>query len=135
MKSLIITLILAFASAPLHPQVPDSSKYLVLDCSDFIARYKEADKAVVIDVREYADYRKMRIRGAVNIPKSDGYGIAADSLDKAKFLFIYCYAGVSSKKAAIFFYDKGFRKIYSLKGGFGRWRMMKMAVDRKRLKK
>jgi rhodanese-related sulfurtransferase len=115
--------------------VPDSSKYLVLDCRDFKARFKEAEKHVLIDIREYADYRKSRIKGAVNIPRSGGYDTEADSLDKESILFIYCYAGVSSKKAAIFFYNKGFRKIYSLKGGMMKWKRDRMPVERKKLRK
>jgi rhodanese-related sulfurtransferase len=118
--------------APSHPQEPDSSKYQVLDCRDFKAKYKESDKAVLIDVREYADFRKSRIRGAVNFPRSEGYEAAADILDKESALFIYCYAGVSSKKAAVFFFDKGFRKIYSLKGGMMKWKRDRMPVERRR---
>ncbi len=133
MKSILILLILSFSLVPLHPQEPDSSKFQVLDCRDFKARFKASDKAVLIDVRENADFRKSRIKGAINFPKSEGYDIAADSLDKGSALFIYCYAGVSSKKAAVFFYDKGFRKIYSLKGGMMKWKRDRMAVERKKL--
>jgi rhodanese-related sulfurtransferase len=132
MKHLLILVFFIIFLAPLRSQEPDSSKYQVLDCKEFISRYKESDKALLIDVREYADYRKSRIRGAVNMPRSVGYEAAADSLDKESALFIYCYAGVSSRRAAAFFYDKGFRKIYSLKGGMMRWRGEGMGVDRKR---
>ncbi len=88
----------------------------------------------MIDVRDYADYGKSRIRGAVNMPRSEGYEAAADSLDKESSLFIYCYAGVSSRRAAEFFYDKGFRKLYSLKGGMMRWKAQGMAVERRKRK-
>jgi rhodanese-related sulfurtransferase len=132
MKQLLIILLFIFCFASLRSQVPDSSKYQLLDCNEFISRYKESDKAVMIDVREYADYRKSRIRGAVNIPRSEGYEAAADSLDKESALCIYCYAGVSSRRAAAFFYDKGFRRIFSLKGGMMRWKGLRMPVVRRK---
>jgi thioredoxin 1 len=117
----------------LQGQVPDSLKYQSLEPASFQKKHNEEPWSILIDVREFADFRKSRIRGAVNIPSSGGYESAADSIDKERSLFIYCYAGVRSKKAALFFFDKGFRKLYSLKGGIMRWKKEGLPVVRKRI--
>ena len=119
----------------IYSQTPEPVKYQSLEPYDFHLQYLKADSALVIDVREYDDFRKSRIKDAINIPYTEGLDISADTLDKKDALFIYCYAGGRSQKAAAFFYEKGFRRLYSLKGGMGAWRADKMEIDRKKLKK
>jgi rhodanese-related sulfurtransferase len=134
MKAIFIIIItLSACSSFLQSQVPDSSKYQSLEPSSFQKRYQEEPYSILIDVREYSEFRKTRIKGAINIPFSGGFDAAGDSIDKERALFIYCYSGGRSKKAALSFYDKGFRKLYSLKGGIIRWKNERMPVVRKRL--
>lgn len=136
MKAIFIIIItLSTYSFLLQSQVPDSSRYQSLEPSSFQKKYQEEHNSILIDVREYSEFRKSRIKGASNIPFSGGYDTAGDSIEKERALFIYCYSGIRSKKAALSFYDKGFRKLYSLKGGIIRWKNEGMQVVRKRLKK
>jgi len=136
MKIYFLTpIFLLIFSITLPGQIPDSLKFKSLSVREFYKEYQQDKVALLIDVREYADYRKSRIKNAVNIPFTEGLDNAADTINKEKSLFIYCYAGGRSKKAALFFYDKGFRKLYSMKGGMIGWKAERMPVSRKKLKR
>jgi rhodanese-related sulfurtransferase len=118
--SILILLLISFIS--LRGQVPDSMKFRSLGPYDFHLQYLKDDSALLIDVREYFEIRKSRIKEAFYLPSSEGYDIASDTIDKRCSLFFYCYSGGRSKKAALYFYDKGFRKLYSLEGGIVAWK-------------
>jgi rhodanese-related sulfurtransferase len=136
MKNIILISFCIMAnSISLPGQVPDSLKFKSLSAQEFHEQYLHDKNALLLDVREYADYRKSRIKNAINIPFTKGLDSAADTISREKALFIYCYAGGRSKKSALFFYDKGFRKLYSLKGGMIGWKAAKMPVVRKKLKR
>ncbi|MCX6254571.1 MAG: rhodanese-like domain-containing protein [Bacteroidia bacterium] len=130
----IIVLILLFYS-PLTGQVPDSVKFISLRPNEFYQAYLKEDKAIFIDVREFFEFRKARLKGAVNIPSSGNLEMAADTIDKQSALFCYCASGYRSKKVARYFYDKGFCKVYSLEGGIMAWKKDGMPVERKRIKR
>lgn len=126
--SLIITCLSASA------QIPDSAKYQSLDPYYFHLQYLKEDPAMLIDVREYFEFKGNRIKDAINIPSSGNIDFAADSLDKNTDLFLYCSTGYRSKRVAELFYDKGFKKLYSLEGGIMAWKKDGYPVE-KRLKK
>ena len=133
--SISIFIYLLFNSFFLHGQVPDSLKYQSLDPKAFQQKYREEKNPLLLDVREFFEFRKSRIRGAINIPTGKGFEITADTISKDNPLFFYCYSGGRSKKAAIIFYDKGFRKLYNLKGGITLWKKEELPVVRKKIKK
>lgn len=132
--TLFIVFDLIFCSK-LSAQVPDSVKFKSLEPYNFHMVYLKADKSVLIDVREFFEYRVSRIKGALNIPSSANLDLAADTIDKQCTLFLYCTSGYRSKKVAGFLYDKGFSKLYSLDGGIVAWRKEKMPVVKKRVKR
>jgi rhodanese-related sulfurtransferase len=119
----------------LAAQVPDSLKFQSLTPDEFQKRYLADKNAILIDVREFFEFRRTRIKNAVNIPSSGNLELAADTLDKNASLFLYCYSGTRSRKAARVFYDKGFSKLYSLDGGITLWKKEGKRVDRRRIKK
>jgi thioredoxin 1 len=116
-------------------QTNDTIKFKSLPPYEFHLEYLKEDKAILIDVREFFEYKKSRLKDAVNIPSSGNIDFAADTLPKESSLFLYCTSGFRSKRVAIKLYDKGFRKLYSLDGGIVAWRKEKMPVDRKRATK
>jgi len=130
----IIIFILIFCS-PIPGQVPDSVKFKSLLPNDFYLTYLREDKAILIDVREFFEFRKVRLKYAINIPSSGKLEFAADTLDKRGALFLYCTTGYRSKRVALFFHNKGFNKLYSLDGGIVRWKKDGFPVVRKRIKK
>jgi rhodanese-related sulfurtransferase len=134
MKPLFIIIALSACSLFLQSQVPDSIKFQWLDPISFQQKLHQDDNSIIIDVREFFEFRKSRINGAINIPSMGGYNVPTDTISKAKTLFFYCFSGPRSKRAALFFYDRGFRKIYTLKGGIAQWRKDGLPVIKKRLK-
>ncbi len=43
--------------------------------------------------------------------------------DKDKPLIVYCYHGNSSQGAANYFFDQGYKEVYSMDGGYEAWRL------------
>jgi rhodanese-related sulfurtransferase len=129
----ILFLILAvtiFHSA--HGQA-DTLGYISLKPTEFKKAMENSKDFLLIDVREFFEYKKSRIKGAVNIPASGNMDIAADTIRKGKDLFLYCTSGFRSKKATKHFVGKGFAGIYSLEGGISGWRKEGLGVERKRI--
>jgi phage shock protein E len=116
-------------------QVPDSLKYISLKPSEFQKTMQTADKAILIDVREFFEYKKSRIDHAVNIPSSGNLDVPADTLDKEASLFLYCTSGFRSKRVAKHLFDKGLTKLYSLDGGINAWKKEGLPVNRKKIRK
>jgi rhodanese-related sulfurtransferase len=128
---ILLTLILPVSLAG---QVPDSLKYRSLPPHEFMSAYQKSDHALLIDVREYFEYRKSRIKDAINIPSMGNLNIPADTIGKNNYLFFYCTSGFRSKRVAKAFFDKGFTRCYSLDGGIVAWRKEKLPVENKRLR-
>jgi rhodanese-related sulfurtransferase len=134
LTSLIISLFLIL-SGTTKSQVPDSLKVRSLPPAEFLTAWQKSDKRMMIDVREFFEYRKSRLKDAVNMPSSGHLASAADTIDKSSDLFFYCTSGFRSKRVAKFFYEKGFPKVYSLDGGIIAWRKARMEVVKKRLRR
>lgn len=134
MKHFFIAIIL-FTALKLTAQVPDSLKVKLLRPKDFQTSFQNERNALLADVREFFEYRKARIKNAVNIPSSGDLRPAIDTVNKNRSLYLYCTSGFRSKRVGIKFYDKGFTNVYSLSGGINAWKKEGMAVDRKRVKK
>jgi rhodanese-related sulfurtransferase len=128
-------LILLFLCYRLTAQLPDSLKYQSLSPQEFQQKLTEVQNPILLDVREFFEFRKSRIKGAINIPTSGGFETAADTISADSPLFLYCYSGGRSKKAALYFYDNGFRKLYNLKGGITLWKKEGLTVVKKRLRR
>ena len=123
MKYLPLSLLMLTAIiAPLAVQEADTAKYVSLDPYYFHLEYLKDDSSLMLDVRMPFEFRGKRIRDAVNIPTSQEMETFTDTLSRSHSLFIYCYNGYRSRRAAEMFYDKGFRKVYNLEGGIVAWR-------------
>jgi rhodanese-related sulfurtransferase len=131
-----VLLILAFACTvfPISAQEADSLKYISLKPAGFRESYLKDKNALLIDVREYFEYKKSRIKGAVNIPSSGNIDIAADTLNNNRSLYLYCTSGFRAKKVAVRLADRGFGSVINLEGGIKRWKEDGMPVEKKRLK-
>jgi rhodanese-related sulfurtransferase len=136
MKSLLlISLSILLFCSSLAAQVPDSLKYISFNPALFKNAMDTAGNVMVIDVREYFEFRKIRIKGAVNLPASGSLKVPADTIAKAMSLFLYCTSGFRSKRVAKGFYEEGFRRLYSLDGGINGWKKQGLPVDKKRIRK
>ncbi|MGB8489431.1 MAG: rhodanese-like domain-containing protein [Bacteroidales bacterium] len=136
-KSIVAVLALSLGCYITNAQdIADSLKYRSIGPEEFMESYRNESRKVLIDVREPVEIRRGRIKEAINIPSTGGYGLAADTTNRNTALFLYCHSGGRSKRAAIYFYNKGFRKLYSLDGGMVAWKRDGMpAVRGKRRKR
>lgn len=114
-------------------QNPDSVKVKSLPPAEFMAAFQNSGSALMIDVREFFEYKKSRLKNAINLPSMGNLDISADTIRKNKDLFFYCTSGFRSKRVAKFFSQKGFLNVYSLDGGIVAWRKEKLPVERKRI--
>lgn len=136
MKSVIAILFLYLAfSVVSQGQNADSVKVRSLPPAQFLTAYQNSHSAMLIDVREFFEYKKSRLRDAINIPSMGNLDTPADTINKNLDLFFYCTSGFRSKRVAKFFYGKGFTNIYSLDGGIVAWKKEKLPVEKKRVKK
>jgi adenylyltransferase/sulfurtransferase len=74
----------------------------------------------LIDVREQKEWDIARIQGAALRPLStfrDNY----QDLPRDKNLYIHCKVGGRSKIAVQFLMDKGFTKVFNVRGGIDAW--------------
>lgn len=135
MKYFSIILFLLILPLALKSQVPDSLQFKSVPPSVFQSACQKSENALLIDVREYFEYKKSRLPNALNIPSSDDLELPADTIDKNTDMFLYCTSGFRSKRVARFFYEKGFINLYSLDGGINAWKKEDLPVDKKRIRK
>ena len=119
----------------LQGQAADSLKFISLPPQQFQQSYLKQRSATLADVREFFEYKKSRIPGAVNIPSSGDLKKHSLEMDKNCALFLYCTTGFRSKRVARFFHDEGFLKVYSLDGGITAWKKAGMPVEKKHVKR
>ena len=74
----------------------------------------------LLDVRQPKEYVKHHIPGAKLIPLPDLAG-RIDEVDSSKPVIAYCAIGGRSRAAAEFLAGRGYREVYSLKGGIKGW--------------
>jgi rhodanese-related sulfurtransferase len=132
-KILFLCLML-LAGNLLRAQDSDTLKYFSFPPSEFRQALNNDKNALLVDVREFFEYKKSRIRNAVNIPAAGNLGYASDTLDKSRPLFLYCTSGFRSKRVAKYFAEHGFPKVYSLDGGITAWKKEGYPVDRRRIR-
>lgn len=85
------------------------------------AKIKDNKSVTILDVRTPAEYAEGHLANAVLIDfYSPGFEQKVLTLDKKKTVYVYCLAGVRSKKAAIFLKQKGYQVI-SMSGGIKSW--------------
>lgn len=83
----------------------------------------EESQAAVADIRDERSFGMGRIPGAVKIDNSNVQEFMAEA-DMEKPLIVCCYHGNMSQSGASFFVQHGFKKTFSLDGGFSGWNML-----------
>ena len=130
--AILFTLLLSGISTG---QAADSLKFKSLPPAEFLAAYQKVQNGLMIDVREFFEYRKSRIKDAINIPSSGHLEVSADTIDKQSNLFLYCTSGFRSKRVAKFFSEEGFNNVFSLDGGIMAWKKEGLPVVKKKLRR
>lgn len=133
--SIPLLVLLTVLRLELSAQSADSVKYISLEPYDFHLAWLRDDTAMLIDVREFFEYKRSRIKDAVNIPSSGNLDFAGDTLKKELSLFLYCTTDFRSKRVAEKFGVMGFANVYDLQGGIRAWRKDGFPVERKKMRK
>jgi rhodanese-related sulfurtransferase len=113
-------------------QISDTLRYKSLEPYDFHLQYLRTDSALLIDVREFFEFKRVRIKGAINIPSSGEIESASDTLNRNFALFLYCSTDYRSRRVADILSKKGFKKLYNLEGGIVAWKKDGMPVEKRR---
>ena len=132
MKLTFFIQLLIMLPALISAQLPEPVKYQSLEPYDFHLAYLKADSALMIDVREYFEFKGKKIRDAVNMPSTGNLEFAADTLSHGYSLFFYCTTDYRSRKVAEYFSGRGFARVYNLEGGIAAWRKDGFPVTRKK---
>lgn len=77
--------------------------------------------AIAVDVRDPASYEAAHVPNAHYLSDANIEKFVANT-DKNKPIVVYCYHGHTSLGGAAYLMDQGFKEVYSLIGGFERWR-------------
>jgi rhodanese-related sulfurtransferase len=78
---------------------------------------------VLIDVRTAEEFKGGHLQGAENIDvKQEDFKTRIASLDKSKRYLLYCGSGKRSLTARNIMKEKGFGRVYDLKGGIEAWK-------------
>jgi thiosulfate/3-mercaptopyruvate sulfurtransferase len=81
---------------------------------------------LILDVRDAKSYARSRIASADRVSDANLYEVLTGN-PKDRPVLIYCYHGNASQTVAQTFIDFGFREVYSMDGGFERWRAVEAA--------
>lgn len=85
--------------------------------------------AVLVDVRNLADYNKGHIQGAFHVPFSNlSQAPAGLQKYKEKPIILTCQAGLQSPAAVTLLKKQGFHTLYYLEGGMNAWISEKLPV-------
>jgi rhodanese-related sulfurtransferase len=135
MRIFFVTIFFFIHCFSLIAQVSDSIKYQSLEPYDFHLQYLRDNPALLIDVRQFFEFKGRRIKDAINIPSVKDLNMAADTISRNSALFLYCTDGFRSRRAAELCYDMGFGKVYNLEGGIIAWKRDGFPVDKSRIRK
>ena len=130
MKLVTIKILMLFVYCTIsQAQSIDSVKYESLEPYDFHLQYLRLDPALLIDVRQFFEFKGRRIKDAINIPSGKDLNMAIDTINKNCALFLYCTDDFRSRRAAELLYEKGYRKLYNLEGGIDAWKDANFPIE------
>lgn len=91
--------------------------------SEFLAAYEASPGALLIDVRTRKEFQGGTISpNAINVDyHSKTFVTDILEHDRSEPIFIYCFSGGRSSKAAYKMRQLGFDRIYEMKGGYQQW--------------
>lgn len=88
------------------------------------------EDAVLLDVREQAEFQSGRLRGATHFPMS-GLDAGMDQLSarRERPIIVYCQAGTRGATAVRRLQQAGFTRVVNLKGGLAAWREANLPLE------
>jgi adenylyltransferase/sulfurtransferase len=95
-------------------------KSKIISCEKLYEWLKENKEVQLLDVREYWE-REIAHLGGFHIPLKNLNEQSIKALRKDRPLVVYCHHGIRSLTASRWFYEYGFKEVYSLEGGIHAW--------------
>lgn len=82
----------------------------------------DINNGILVDVRTPEEYKEGHIDNALNINWFDSdFAKRISTLEKGKYIYVYCKKGGRSAKAAKFLDSLGYKKVVDLEGGYDAW--------------
>jgi len=92
------------------------------------------ENEVIIDVSEWADFKKKRIENATFAENSEQLKIILNNLDREQPILIYCADGTRSLTALSFVEEMQFQQIFVLRNGLNSWAENLFPIDKNKVK-
>ncbi|HXH06481.1 MAG TPA: molybdopterin-synthase adenylyltransferase MoeB [Vicinamibacterales bacterium] len=96
------------------PAVPE------ITVEELKGRLDRGEAVFVLDVREPSEYRINRIAGSTLIPLGE-LPRRLEELDRHRDIVVHCKSGMRSAKAVALLRERGFERVWNLKGGILAW--------------
>jgi thioredoxin len=115
--SLVSLVLISCSSGSIEAQVIHNVSVVEFD------KLIKSDEGIVLDVRTIDEVSEGHIKDATNIDfYAPDFASKLDLIRKDVPIYVYCRSGGRSSKTVAIMKDLGFKKVYNLLGGFGRWR-------------
>ena len=85
-----------------------------------VQEMQEEDAVNVVDIRDPGSFARVHIHNAGSL-SAGNVKEYIENTDKEKPLVVCCYHGNSSRGAAEYLSQNGFKEVYSMTGGFDAW--------------
>lgn len=113
-------------------RVVDAAKARIdeLTVADLLARRSQGETLLLVDVREEHEWASGRAAGAVHLSKGVlERDVEAQYPDLDTPLVLYCGGGFRSALSALALQEMGYRRVWSLAGGWRAWNAMKAPTE------
>jgi len=116
-------LLLIFQSCASPAQEQEAQAPIEVEVSEAAQLIAEGN-LLLLDVRTPGEVSQGYIKGAknINISNAEIFESEVDNLDKDEPVMVYCKVGGRSHQAALYLVEKGFSKVYDIKGGILAWK-------------
>lgn len=94
---------------------------IILVTPEEAKKLMQLENLQIVDVRTEKELKTGMINGAENMIYEENFQERIQTLDKSQPVLVYCHSGRRSAKCAKILQEKGFEKIYDLKGGIKGW--------------
>ncbi len=118
-RLIILPLLIALLSITLAG-CSNLNTFKIIQTSDLQKMLTSGTKFTLVDVREADTYSRGHIAGAINMPASQFEDTYKQLKPDSKIVLI-CYTGDTSKSAAQFLLQQGYKDVSSVAGGMGAW--------------
>ncbi len=128
MKYLKITLLLLLIGIIGCSSEPKYDNITLIE-PDEMLELMQTEDVQLVDVRTLKEFNEHYIKDAENIVFDDNFDQKLEGLKKDKPIIVYCRSGRRSARCAEILAQKGFKKIYDLKGGITQWMKEGLSVE------